>query len=233
MSLRVIERETREQGVSCGFQESGTVPDTFYARHGKRAVDILAASIGLVILSPLFAAVAGCISLTSRGPIFFRQIRLGKNHRAFRIVKFRSMVDGGPGRGSAITIAGDQRVTSIGRLLRRYKIDELPQLWNVLRGEMSLVGPRPELAEYVALYTPQQRAVLQVRPGITDPASLAYRNEEDLLAAHADPEQFYRTQILPDKLARNIAYLKSMSLTQDLGLIFKTAASAFLYTDKL
>jgi lipopolysaccharide/colanic/teichoic acid biosynthesis glycosyltransferase len=233
MSPRVIERETRDKGVSSEFEESGTVPDTFYAKHGKRAMDIVGASIGLLILSPLFAAVAGCIGLTSRGPVFFRQVRMGKNQRTFRIVKFRSMVDGRVKQGSAITIAGDQRVTTIGRFLRRYKIDELPQLWNVLRGEMSLVGPRPELPEYVDLYTPQQRAVLHVRPGITDPASLVYRNEEDLLAAHTDPEQFYRTQILPDKLARNIAYLKSMSLTHDLRLIFKTVASAFLFTNKL
>lgn len=233
MFPRALESETHEERVGHQFEEPGTVPDTFYARHGKRTMDIFGASIGLVILSPLFAGVACGIWLTSRGPVFFRQVRLGKNHKAFRIVKFRSMVNGKAEQDSGITIAGDRRVTYIGRFLRRYKIDELPQLWNVLCGEMSLVGPRPELPDYVALYTPLQRAVLQARPGITDPASIAYRNEEEILAAHTHPEHFYRTRILPDKLSRNIAYLKNISLSHDLSLIVKTVASAFLATNKL
>jgi lipopolysaccharide/colanic/teichoic acid biosynthesis glycosyltransferase len=179
------------------------------------------------VLSPLLLFVAACIKLTSRGTILYRQIRMGKNAREFHILKFRSMMQACGPEHLRITVAGDARVTPFGKLIRRYKIDELPQLWNVVRGEMSLVGPRPELPAYLAEYTLEQRRVLTVRPGITDPASLAYRHEEELLSGDDDPEQFYRTRILPDKLARNLAYLESITLAGDLRIIFRSIASAF------
>lgn len=200
----------------------------FYASHGKRALDFFAASCGLIILAPLFAFVAGFIKLTSWGPVFYRQIRIGRKERAFTIFKFRSMAPREASEDPSITVAGDPRVTTIGKFLRRYKIDELPQLWNVVRGDMSLVGPRPEVPVYTSQYTPEQQAVFSVRPGITDPASLVYRHEEELLAAHGDPERLYRTEILPDKLARNRAYLQNITLQNDLRIILETLASAFL-----
>jgi lipopolysaccharide/colanic/teichoic acid biosynthesis glycosyltransferase len=131
--------------------------------------------------------------------------------------------------GSAITIAGDERITPIGRFLRRFKLDEWPQLWNVLRGDMSLVGPRPEVPVYVVRYTPEQRLVLSVRPGITDPSSLVYRNEENVLATVSDPEDFYRTRILPDKLARSVTYLLNVTFYNDIQIIWKTLTSSLFY----
>jgi lipopolysaccharide/colanic/teichoic acid biosynthesis glycosyltransferase len=130
-------------------------------------------------------------------------------------------------RGLGITVSGDSRVTRVGGFLRRYKLDELPQLWNVLCGDMSLVGPRPELPIYVAAYTPEQRVVLAARPGITDPASLAYRHEEELLAGHHNPAEFYRLRVLPDKLARNVRYIQRISLKGDLRIIVETLVSSF------
>ena len=203
-----------------------SIQRNLYLRYGKRALDVLFSSLGLMLLFPAFVFVAPWIKLTSRGPVFFRQIRIGQNGRPFSIVKFRSMVLDAPERGLGLTISGDRRVTPVGKFLRRYKIDELPQLWNVLRGELSLVGPRPELPIYVALYTRDQRRVLSVRPGITDPASLAYRNEEKILASQAEPEQFYVSQILPDKLAQNIDYLRQVSFRNDLGIILRTIVSS-------
>ena len=197
---------------------------SFYARYGKRVFDIFFSIFGLISLSPVLVVVACCIKLTSRGPILYRQIRMGKDSREFEVLKFRSMVKDTAGKGLRITTSGDRRVTRIGRLLRDYKIDELPQLWNVLRGEMSFVGPRPELPHYVAGYSPQERVVLSARPGITDPSSLAYLNEEEILASHDDPENVYRTQILPDKLARSIAYLRRVSIATDLRIIIQTLA---------
>jgi len=206
-------------------------PRSAYAKWGKRLLDVVAASLGLLVLSPLFVILCCVIKVTSRGGPFYRQARIGKDGRRFLIVKFRSMIVGHV-NGLEITVSGDRRVTSVGRILRRYKLDELPQLWNVLRGDMSLVGPRPELPVYVAAYTEQQRQVLAVRPGVTDPASLAYRHEEAILAEHKDPEQFYRTQVLPDKLARNLAYVQAISLKNDLHVIFETVVSSFLASQK-
>lgn len=142
----------------------------------------------------------------------------------FLLVKFRSMCGGGDS-GPLITVASDPRITSVGAILRKFKIDELPQLWNVLKGEMSLVGPRPEVERYVAEYTHQQRRVLEVRPGITDPASIAYRHEEKLLAVHPDPEGFYRTTVLPHKLSLNLEYIENISFRRDVSLILKTLRS--------
>jgi lipopolysaccharide/colanic/teichoic acid biosynthesis glycosyltransferase len=202
--------------------------ESFYAKHGKRFLDLCSAAAGLIVLAPLFAVVACWIRLTSRGPVFYRQVRIGKDGHPFHIFKFRSMAPNSTTRDFNITVAGDPRVTPVGRFLRRYKIDELPQLWNVVRGDMSLVGPRPEVPAYISQYTVEQRRVLSVRPGITDPASLAYRHEEELLAVHTDPERLYRTQILPDKLARNRAYMERITLRNDLGIILETLGSAFL-----
>jgi lipopolysaccharide/colanic/teichoic acid biosynthesis glycosyltransferase len=198
----------------------------FYASYGKRALDICGSAGGLLMLSPVFAIAALSIKLTSRGPVFFRQTRIGRQGHPFRIFKFRSMHASDSDSGSAITIAGDARVTQVGRFLRRFKLDELPQLWNVLRGDMSLVGPRPEVPVYVADYTLEQRVVLSVRPGVTDPSSLAYRREEEILAAASDPESFYKTRILPDKLARSGAYLQNVTFYNDVRIILKTFASS-------
>jgi lipopolysaccharide/colanic/teichoic acid biosynthesis glycosyltransferase len=207
---------------------AGMFQKSIYARYGKRAVDALLSAIGLVLLSPLLAFIAYWIKLTSPGPVFYRQIRIGQNGRQFKILKFRSMVVDAAQKGLGITVSGDRRVTPVGRFLRRHKIDELPQLWNVLLGDMSLVGPRPELPTYVAAYTSEQRVVLTARPGITDPASLAYRHEEELLAGRDNPEQFYRSQILPDKLTRNVDYIQMISLKGDLQIILETLVCSFL-----
>lgn len=200
---------------------------SFYATDGKRALDVFLSAVGLLLLSPLLAIIACCIKLDSPGPALYRQIRMGQGGHPFQILKFRSMVVEASKKGPGITVSGDGRVTRSGTLLRRYKLDELPQLWNVLRGEMSLVGPRPELPAFVAGYTPEQRLVLCVRPGITDSASLAYRREEELLAHHQNPELFYRSHVLPDKLARNLRYIRRISLKSDLWIILETLFSSF------
>ena len=179
-----------------------------------------------LFLSPLFVLVAFAIKLDSRGPIFYRARRIGKDGVPFRLYKFRRMVSDADKQGPGITATGDSRITRVGRFLRRTKIDELPQLINVLSGDMSLVGPRPEDPRYVALYTPEQRRVLAVRPGITSAASLAYRHEEQLLAG-ADWETIYRTRVLPDKLAIDLAYLERRTLVSDLKLILRTIAAVF------
>lgn len=186
--------------------------------------DCAASGLGLALLSPLLAIVAMCVKMTSRGPVFFRQTRVGQNGHPFTILKFRSMTCRDAGTGSGITAAGDARITRVGQTIRGYKLDELPQLWNVLRGEMSLVGPRPELPEYVLLYSPEQLRVLAVRPGITDLASLAYRDEERMLAGQSAPEHFYVRSVLPDKLRRNLEYIGHISFIHDLKLIFQTLA---------
>jgi len=207
---------------------AGTPRQGFYTKWGKRTLDAVSSTVGLLVLLPLFAVVALCIKTTSRGAVFYRQIRIGRNGRPFRIVKFRSMDDVTSRTPGGITVSGDKRVTKVGRILRRHKVDELPQLWNVLRGEMSLVGPRPELPKYVASYSPNQTSVLLVRPGITDPASLIYRHEEEILLRHENPEQVYRDHILPDKLARNLAYMQNISFRSDLRIILATICRSFL-----
>jgi len=187
----------------------------------RRALDVAASLAGLILLSPLFLLIAARIKLDSPGPVFYRAQRVGRGGVLFRLYKFRSMVAGADKRGPGITAAGDDRVTRVGRFLRRTKLDELPQLINVLTGDMSLVGPRPEDPRYVALYTPQQLKVLAVRPGITSAASLTYRHEEQLLAG-PDWEKVYREQVLPAKLAVDLAYLEHRSLRQDVFLILRT-----------
>lgn len=189
----------------------------------KRIFDMVVAAIGLVVLAPLLAACALGVRLDSAGPMFFRQIRVGWQGRPFAILKFRTMHPPREPGGSLVTAAGDPRITRFGAWLRRTKLDELPQLWNVLRGDMSFVGPRPEVARFVAHYPPAVRErVLSVRPGITDPASLRFRNEAEILAGAADPELEYVEHILPEKLAAYLAYVEGRSFAGDLRLICAT-----------
>ena len=186
--------------------------------------DVLAAAAGLLLLSPVFAVVAVLIRLSSPGPVFFRGERTGRHGRPFRIVKFRTMRQDAAKVGAGITAAHDPRVTGVGQLLRRTKLDELPQLINVLRGEMSLVGPRPEDPRYVALYSDEQRRVLRARPGMTSPASFQFRDEETLLSG-ADWERKYRDEIMPQKLRIDLAYVDTAGFWTDLALIWRTVAA--------
>ncbi len=191
----------------------------------KRTFDILASAAGLLLLSPLFLVVALWIKCDSCGPVFYRQTRVGRGNRNFRLFKFRSMYVDSDKKG-LLTVGGrDSRVTKSGYFIRKYKIDELPQLINVFTGDMSFVGPRPEVRRYVDLYTAEQLHVLDVRPGITDRASVKYRNENDLLAMAEDPEEYYVRVIMPDKLAMNLGYVAHHSLWSDIGIIFFTFAA--------
>jgi lipopolysaccharide/colanic/teichoic acid biosynthesis glycosyltransferase len=188
--------------------------------------DRLLAGIGLVLAAPVLLAGGLLIVLEDGFPVFFRQTRVGVGGTPFRLWKLRSMRKNVS--GTHITASGDRRLLRSGRLLRKFKIDELPQLWNVLRGDMTLVGPRPEVPEFVTAADPQWRIVLSVRPGITDATTLIYRNEEELLARRDDPETFYRGRILPAKLALNIDYLARRSFWLDLKLILLTIRFSFV-----
>jgi len=188
----------------------------------KRLFDLLASGLGLLLLFPLFLLLALLVKLSSPGPVFYRGMRVGKRGRPFKMLKFRTMVADAEARGLPLTVGGDSRITGVGRFLRKAKLDELPQLWNVLVGEMSLVGPRPEAQKYVDLYTDDQRKVLELRPGITDPASIKYRNENDILSAAVDPETAYVENIMPDKVRLNLSYASRASIWSDLGIIFRT-----------
>ncbi len=187
-----------------------------------RAFDVVAATVGLVALSPLFLIVAVAIAAGRDGPVFFTQERVGRHGVPFRILKFRTMRRDAERAGGPLTVGRDPRVTRVGALLRAAKLDELPQLINVVRGEMALVGPRPEVPRYVALYDARQRRVLHVRPGITDPASIRYRDENAVLAAAADPEATYVHEVMPHKLALNLAYMDRRTLLSDVGVILAT-----------
>ncbi len=188
----------------------------------KRLFDIIASGLGLICLSPLFAVLAVWIKCDSKGPVFYRQVRVGRNNRDFRIYKFRSMRPDSDKLG-LITVGGrDPRVTRSGYYIRKYKFDEFPQLINVFIGDMSLVGPRPEVRKYVDMYTPEQMRVLSVRPGITSLASIRYRNENDILAAADDPDRCYIEQVMPDKLAIDLEYVDRATLWNDIKLIFST-----------
>jgi lipopolysaccharide/colanic/teichoic acid biosynthesis glycosyltransferase len=191
----------------------------------KRALDLVVASCSLLALGLPLLAIAVAIRLNSRGPALFRQIRVGRFGRPFRIVKFRTMTDG-PAHNTGITVSVDDRVTSIGRLLRAAKIDELPQLLNVLSGDMSIVGPRPELPNYVETYSEHdKRVVLSVRPGMTDFASIVYIRETELLAAQPEPLAYYQRVVLPRKLAYCRFYVRRVSLSLDLYLIGRTVVA--------
>lgn len=188
----------------------------------KRLFDIIASGCGLVLLCPLFLIIAVWIKLDSEGPVFYRQVRVGRYNKDFRIFKFRSMRVGSD-KGSLVTIGErDSRVTNSGYFIRKYKLDELPQLINVFIGDMSLVGPRPEVRHYVNYWTEEQMHVLDVRPGITDPASIKYRNENELMANAENPEDFYINVIMQEKIRLYQEYVKNASFWYDLKLIYLT-----------
>jgi len=194
---------------------------TIIDRFLKRIFDILASVAGLLLLWPVMALVALSIRLSDGGSAFFRQARVGKEGQVFSVIKFRTM-QLNHGVGSTVTIHGDKRVTGVGSFLRRWKLDELPQLWNILKGEMSFVGPRPDVPGFADRLVGEDRIILKIRPGITGPATLKYRNEEELLAAQPDPERYNITVIFPDKVRLNRDYVKNYSLTKDIKYIFKT-----------
>ena len=188
----------------------------------KRIFDIVASGIGLILLSPLFVILAIGIKCDSIGPVFYKQVRVGRNNMDFQLFKFRSMRVGSDKKG-LITVGGhDPRITRSGYYIRKYKLDEFPQLINVFKGDMSLVGPRPEVRKYVDMYTEEQMHVLDVRPGITDLASIRYRNENELLERVNDPDKYYVEVIMPDKLRINLEYVARHSFTFDIRLIFQT-----------
>ena len=188
----------------------------------KRAMDIAISGCALLVIWPVLLLIALAIKIDDPGPVFYRQVRVGRNGKEFRIYKFRTMVVDADKKGLAITVGRDNRITRMGRLLRKTKLDELAQLINVFTGEMSFVGPRPEVPKYVNMYTPYQRQVLLVRPGITDYASIAYRNENDMLAGAEDPERMYIDVIMPDKIELNMKYLREISPLADIRLILST-----------
>ncbi|MBD5401894.1 sugar transferase [bacterium] len=188
----------------------------------KRLFDIVASGLGLVVLSPVFAVLAIWIKADSKGPVFYRQTRVGRDNKDFRLFKFRSMRPDSDKLG-LITVGGhDPRVTRSGYYIRKYKLDEFPQLINVFKGDMSLVGPRPEVRKYVDMYTPEQMRVLSVRPGITSLASIRYRNENDILATAEDPDRCYIEKVMPDKLNIDLEYVDRATLWNDIKLILST-----------
>lgn len=188
----------------------------------KRLFDITASFFGILILSPLFIFISLWVGLSSKGGVFYKQIRVGKNNKDFKLYKFRSMRVNSDKQGLLTVGSKDSRITKAGYFIRKYKIDELPQLINVLKGDMSFVGPRPEVRRYVDLYSEEQMKVLSVRPGITDPASIKYRNENDILSSASNPEQYYIQNIMPDKLKINIDYINTQTFFKDIKIIFQT-----------
>jgi len=205
----------------------------FYIRFGKRILDIIGAAAALLIAGPILFLCAVAVRLESHGPVFFRQWRVGQNGKPFRVIKLRTMIHGADRQGPKITASGDPRITTVGRFLRKTKLDELPQLFNVLGNEMSLVGPRPEVPEYTLKYSLAERKVLDAKPGVTGPASLAHVNEEQLLAGRPDKEHFYVTTIMRRKLQLDLAYCHKVSFFEDLKNILKTAGALFASEDFL
>jgi lipopolysaccharide/colanic/teichoic acid biosynthesis glycosyltransferase len=188
----------------------------------KRLLDIALAGVGLLVTAPALLVLAVAVKLDSPGPAFFIQTRVGRGRRRIRVPKLRTMIADAARHGPEVTASADSRITRVGALLRRTKLDELPQLWSVLRGDMSLVGPRPEVERYVALYRPEWLDLLEVRPGLTDPASLTFRHEEELLAAANDRERAYIEVIMPLKLELALQGVRQQSVTHDLGVIART-----------
>lgn len=188
----------------------------------KRIFDLTLSVLGLLILLPVLMLTASLIKCSSPGPVLFKQERIGLNGQPFQIIKLRTMVVDAEKSGRQITVYDDPRITKVGKYLRKFKIDELPQLYNILKGEMSLVGPRPEVKKYVEMYSEQQLAVLSVKPGITDYASIEFRNEDELLALSDNPEQVYIEIIMPYKLKLGLKYIKDMSLITDLKILLFT-----------
>lgn len=194
----------------------------------KRIFDLTLCIPGLLVLSPLMLVIMLFIRMDGGKTVFFRQERVGKNGKPFRIWKFRTMVEDAEKLGKQLTVGEDPRITKTGRVLRKTKLDELPQLFNVLKGEMSFVGPRPEVPRYVDLYTDEQKDVLKLTPGITDLASIRYRDENELLAKSDDPEKTYIEEIMPEKIRINLEYAKNANVLTDLGVIFKTLFRVFI-----
>ena len=188
----------------------------------KKLFDITASFFGILILSPLFIFISLWVGLSSKGGVFYKQIRVGKNNKDFKLYKFRSMRVNSDKQGLLTVGSKDSRITKAGYFIRKYKIDELPQLFNVLKGDMSFVGPRPEVRRYVDLYSEEQMKVLSVRPGITDTASIKYRNENDILSSASNPEEYYIQHIMPDKLKINIDYINKRTFVKDIKIIFQT-----------
>lgn len=187
----------------------------------KRFFDFTTSSIGIIILWPLFIVIAILIYKDSEGPILFKQLRVGRNAKQFKILKFRTMTIK-QNSSSTVSVKGDSRITKVGEFLRKYKLDELPELWNVIIGDMSLVGPRPDVPGYADLLKDNDRLILKLRPGITGPASLKYANEEELLSNQLEPEKYNRNVIFPDKIRINLNYYYNQNLILDLKIIFAT-----------
>ena len=194
----------------------------------KRLFDIAAASVGLLITGPVLLVIAAAIKATSPGPVFYRGVRVGLGGRTFRIFKFRTMVIDAERRGGSSTSNDDPRITPIGKWLRKYKLDELPQLLNVLAGDMTVVGPRPEVQHYVDMYTDEEKIILTVRPGITDWASLWNPDEGAVLAGSVDPERTYLEKIRPQKIKWQLEYVRRRSMAIDLGIVARTVATIVL-----
>jgi lipopolysaccharide/colanic/teichoic acid biosynthesis glycosyltransferase len=194
----------------------------------KRLFDITVASLGLLLLLPLFLILAILIKLDTPGPVIFRQERIGREFRSFFIYKLRTMIENAPSLRQPITIGDDARITRVGRVLRKFKLDELPQLMNVIKGDMALVGPRPEVRFYVEMFRRDYEEILKVKPGITDLASIKYSDEAAWLARFPDPERAYATRLLPDKIDLAKEYVRRSSLRLDLRLILKTVEKLFL-----
>ncbi|OAO79479.1 sugar transferase [Anoxybacillus flavithermus] len=188
----------------------------------KITFDFVVSIVAILVLIPIFLIISFLIKIDSKGPIIFKQVRVGKNGKEFKIYKFRTMVTDAERLGKQITVGHDPRITRVGHFLRKFKLDELPQLFNVLKGDMSFVGPRPEVPRYTQLYNEEQKKVLTVRPGITDYASIKYRNENEILAKSEDPEKTYIEVIMPDKLKLNLKYIEEQSLWLDIKIIFMT-----------
>jgi len=193
----------------------------------KRVFDTIISSLGLLLLGPVFLIVALMIKLDSRGPVFFKQARIGREFRSFFIYKFRTMIADAASRGGTLTVGSDPRITRVGAVLRTTKIDESPQLINIFKGDMSFVGPRPEVLEFVELFRSDYEEILRVRPGLTDLASLKYRNEAMTLAQAEDPHEDYLKRVLPDKIRLAKEYIRRSSFLFDLGLIIKTLVRLF------
>lgn len=192
-----------------------------------RIIDILSSLCVLILLLPILLLIALYIALDSKGGVFFKQVRVGQYGKPFKIYKFRTMRPDTEKMGQITVGERDPRITNIGYFLRKYKLDELPQLLNVLFGDMSLVGPRPEVPKYVALYTLEERKVLQIRPGVTDYASIAYSNENEILAQQSNPEQFYMDTLMRDKLKINQQYIQNYGLKEYFKVIFLTLRKVF------
>jgi lipopolysaccharide/colanic/teichoic acid biosynthesis glycosyltransferase len=198
------------------------MPNNFYTKYGKRIFDVVASIIGLIVLLPVFIVIAILIKLNDKGPIFYKQKRIGQNFKPFELLKFRTMVVNADKIGPAVTKDGDQRITKIGKFLRKTKLDELPQIWNVIRGDMSIVGPRPEVEKYIQYYKDDYKEILKFKPGITDYATIKYRSEEEILSKYNDTESAYIEYVLSEKIKLYKTYIKKISFLTDLKIIFWT-----------